>query len=66
MIMRIPTSIQGAKLGQEGQVRVGAIVINCYKTASVFFFFKIPVCLHDDSRKNMVILMDVQQLQYRR
>lgn len=62
--MRIPTSIQGAKLGQEGQVRVGAIVN--YKTACVFFFFKIPVCLRDDSRKNMVILMDVQQLQYKR
>ena len=35
-------------MGQEGQVRVGAVN---YKTACVFFFFLIPVCPHDDSRK---------------
>lgn len=58
MITRIPTSIQGADWGRKGKSEWEQLLII---KLLVFFPFKIPVCPHDDSRKNMVILMDVQQ-----
>ena len=63
MIMRIPTSIQGARWGRKGKSEWEQLII---KLLVFFSFFKslcVPMMIPE---KNMVILMDVQQLQYKR